>query len=296
MKKKLIILMTLVLLIGCSKSSDGVLNINEGDNDLILNRDNYPSIDGSTANIPLAEHLARHFLDLSDGEISLLTDFSTTDIAYINLAEQRCDLVLAYEIAPETLQQLGDSADFDYYEIGLDALVFLVNSTNTVTTLSPQQIIDIYSAKISNWKDVGGEDMEIKAFQRSSQSGSQTLMEKLVMKETELMPRPEMTIATMSGLINVIEDYVNFSDALGYSVYYYVTNMYQSEGVSLLAVDGVYPTPDTIALKTYPFINPFYAVVRHQEAKDSPARLLALWLTTTSGKLLLEEAGYVAIK
>ena len=100
----------------------------------------------------------------------------------------------------------------------------------------------------------------------------------------------------MSGLVDAIASYDNTRNALGYSVYYYVRNMYQMPGIKLLAVDGVAPTNETIASGKYPYINPFYAVIREDEPKDSPAHQLFDWLTGEEGKKAIGEAGYVAVK
>lgn len=68
--------------------------------------------------------------------------------------------------------------------IGRDALVFLTNEKNPVKSLSRQQVSRIYSGAVTNWKELLGDDREIRAFQRPKDSGSQNLMEKLVMKGT----------------------------------------------------------------------------------------------------------------
>lgn len=300
MRKLLIMfLISLILLCACENNEieEPVVNRFSGiENNLNLDKDNYPIIDGSTANIPLAEILLEYFLDLSLDKVSTMVEFNTTDIAYENLANHRCDLVLAYEVSPETKEELGPLADFDYYEIGVDALVFLVNSYNPVRSLTTKELQDIYTGKIVNWLEVKGEDFEIIPYQRSKKSGSQTMMEKLVMKDIIMMERPSEEIETMSGLVDAILEYSNRENALGYSVYYYVVNMYESSNITLLEIDDIIPNNTTIADKTYPFINPFYAVVRKDEPENSPARLLAKWLSGPNGNKILELAGYVPAK
>ena len=69
--------------------------------------------------------------------------------------------------------------------------------------------------------------------------------------------------------------------------------MYQLPNIKLLSVDGIMPSPDTIASGAYPYINPFYAVIRENEPADSPARKLFDWLTGAEGKRAVEDAGYV---
>lgn len=74
--------------------------------------------------------------------------------------------------------------------IGRDGFVFVENKENKVDNLTIEQIQNIYTGKIRNWSEVGGEDAEIIAYQREKNSGSQNLMEKMVMKGLEMMEVP----------------------------------------------------------------------------------------------------------
>ena len=133
------------------------------------------------------------------------------------------------------------------------------------------------------------------AYQRVENSGSQVMMEKQCMQGVEMMDAPvERRPSEMGELVDEIASYRNTADAIGYSVYYYIKNMYMQEGVKLLSVNGVAPANETIAAGEYPFTQPFYAVIRADAAEDSPARQLYSWLTTDEGRALIEQAGYVA--
>lgn len=257
--------------------------------------DEYPVVDGSTANLPLmAAVLSRVTgMDLSDAEAH--TSCSTTPYAYQNLIDGTADLLLVYEAAEETkeiIEQSGVSLDF--IPIGRDALVFIVNESNEVSGLTVSQLTDIYTGKITNWKQVGGADSDIAAFQRSSDSGSQALFMKLLMKDKTPMQAPtEFYPTEMGALIEALAEYNNAGNAIGYSVYYYANYMYAKPGLKFLAVNGIFPSDETIASGMYPFINEFFAVVRSDEPEDSPARQIANWLATPQGKELIREAGYV---
>jgi len=267
-------------------------------NELSLTLENYPVIDGSTANLPLAYALAQHFLGMTLDEAESFVNFNTTDFAYMNLADGACDLVLAYEASVTTIQWIEENeyydSEFDYYPIGRDALVFIVSQLNPVESLTAQQVADIYAGDITNWKEVGGEDKEIVAFQRPEMSGSQTMLKKLVMNGRPLMDAPtELVESEMGGLIEALDRYSNEANAIGYSVYYYANFMYAKPNLRFLSIDGVAPTNETIKSSEYPYINEFYAVVRKSEPADSPARQLAEWLSTADGKALMEQTGYV---
>jgi len=258
--------------------------------------DTFPKLDGSTANIPLAQALVKSFLGLDDTQAEDFVAFNTTPRAYENLAKGECDLLLVYEASDETKETLDAmGADFEYFPIGKDALVFIVNENNPVESLTSMQIVDIYTGKITNWNEVGGQDAKIAAFQRDPTSGSQALMKKLVMKDTPMVAAPaEFTPGEMGGLIDRLAEYNNESTAIGYSVFYYASLMYARPGLKFIGVNGVAPSNSTIASGEYPYTNAFYAVLRADEPAGSPARALAEWLRGGEGKLLIERCGYVA--
>ena len=92
-------------------------------------------------------------------------------------------------------------------------------------SLTVQQVKDIYSGAITNWKDVGGEDEPIIAYQRNSGSGSQSMMERF-MGDVPLADAPSNWVASgMGGLVSAVAAYDNRHGAIGYSFRYYVTDL-----------------------------------------------------------------------
>ena len=200
--------------------------------------------------------------------------------------EYTARMLVVYEAPDYVKEELKEAnAQLEQKPIGRDALVFIVNENNPVKSLTRQQLKDIYAGKITNWKEVGGEDLAIVPFQRGEDSGSQTLFRKLLIQGGELMDPPtELAPAAMGELVDSIAAYNNSSNAIGFSVYYYIDQMYSQPGLRLLAVDGVTPSNDTIASESYPLCNEFYAVLHADAAADSPERQLYDWLDTAAGQ------------
>ena len=269
----------------------------------ILSVDEFPITDGSTACIPLIAQIMADTtgLDLETARSAVTTN--TTAQAWRNLGlygnnyGDSVKLIIAYE-APESVKEelKADGDPLEQKAIGRDALVFIVNEDNPVQALTRQQLRDIYAGKITNWKDVGGKDQAIVAFQRGEDSGSQTLFKKLLIQGGELMTPPsELAPAEMGELVDSIADYNNSANAIGFSVYYYISEMYSKPGLRLLAVDGVTPSNDTLADGSYPLCNDFYAVIHPDAAADSPERRLYDWLDTDAGQDCIKKSGYVAV-
>ena len=133
------------------------------------------------------------------------------------------DLLVVTEPSEEELK-LAEEKDVELEVIPVvkEGFVFYVNSQNPVKSLTLEQVQDIYTGKITNWKEVGGKDSKIKAYQRPENSGSQTGMYSLVMKNKEIMEAPkEDLIETMFEIVNLVSNYDNGEASIGYSYYYY---------------------------------------------------------------------------
>lgn len=294
------------LLCGCTaKQNDNNDNKNEEGSvqtetaaEPILTLENYPKMDGSTANLPLMAEVLSRTTGISLEEAEELTGCSMTPQAWLNLANGDSDILLVYEAADETKQELETiGTELDSTPIGNDALVFIVNEDNPVESLTTEQIRDIYMGKITNWKEVGGNDAEIVAFQRDSTSGSQSLFMKLVMKGDKPVEAPtELAPGLMGDLIDRLAEYNNSGNAIGYSVYYYASYMYTQPGLKFIKVDGVMPSDETIADESYPHINPFFAAIRADEPEDSSARILRDWILSDAGTEAIKAAGYIPVQ
>lgn len=257
----------------------------------------FPRVDGSTATLPLTQGLYRLTTDGSEEEALEAVVHTKTTNAYYQLMNGKTDLVVAYE-APESFFEDAreQGVELEIKPIGKDALVFLANVGNPVSSLTQAQLVDIYSGKLTNWSQVGGEDQEIVAFQRPPGSGSQTLMEKLVMGQTPMEEAPMDQIQSEMGeLIDAVASYKNEQNAMGYSVYFYARNMYAQPDLKFMAVDEVLPDNETIRSGQYPYVNEFYAAVRKDESEGTRARELFDWLTADEGQAFIESLGYVSV-
>ena len=266
---------------------------NEKNLEAIFSLENYPKIDGSTATLPLATAFKANFTGTELEETKV--EHSKTHNAYINLINGDTDLILVTYPSEEELKLAKENnVELEIIPIVKEAFVFFVNKENPIENLTLEQVQDIYSGKITNWKEVGGTDSEILAFQRPENSGSQTGMLSLVMQDKEIMkPKTENIISGMNEIIDVISNYDNKDTAIGYSYYYYATTMYTSDTIKLLGINGVKPTYDNIKNGLYSIQTAYYAVIRNDEPQDSNARKLLNAMMSERGQNVAKEAGYV---
>ena len=198
--------------------------------------------------------------------------------------------------SPEQKQLAADAGkELVYTPIGKEAFVFFVSEDNPVDGLTSEQVRDIYSGKISNWRKVGGRNLPILAFQRPKNSGSQTRMEYFMGDVPLKEPlRSEFEIS-MVGVVSSVAGYQNKKTAIGYSFRYYATQMVLPEDsghMKFLSLDGVYPSPENIADNSYPLTGQLYAVSLADNDNEYVPKLLE-FMTSEQGKQIVKETGYI---
>ena len=265
-----------------------------------LTPEEFPGVDGSTACVPLIAQIIADTTGTPLTEAQSAVNVSTTAYAWENMGvydSEAIQLLIVYEAPDYVKEEISEAgAQLDQKAIGRDALVFIVNEDNPVQSLTLDQLRDIYAGRITNWKELGGDDAPIVAFQRGEDSGSQTLFRNLLIGDGDLMAAPtELAPASMGGLVDSIASYNNSANAIGFSVYYYIDQMYSQPGLRLLSVEDVTPSYDTIASQEYPLCNDFYAVVRSSDTAGTPQRQVYDWLSTEEGVQCVKKAGYVPL-
>lgn len=228
--------------------------------------------------------------------------FQNTIYAYEKLLSGDIDIFFGARPSEAQLQMAEEAGvELKLTPIGKEAFVFFVNENNPVDNLSSEQLRDIYSGRITNWRKVGGENRKILAFQRPENSGSQTMME-YFMGDTPLKkPLQAESESSMGGVVRKTADYENSASALGYSFRYYTTIMMTDSGedvagIKLLTVDGVYPDTETIRSGEYPYTTQLYAITTTDRMKaKSTIEPFLEWMTSPQGQQIVSDTGYVAV-
>ena len=220
---------------------------------------------------------------------------TTTPFAYRSLINREVDIIFCMEPSKEQVNEAaGKGIKLNMTPIGKDAFVFIVNIDNPINNITSDQIRKIYSGQITNWKELGGKDEEIIAYQRNKDSGSQTLLES-IMGDTPIMDPPlAHAIGTMSRILTKVAAYNNYPNAIGYSFLFYTTEMVKNKKIKLLSIDGVMPSRETIKSGKYIFSNTFYAITAGNEKEN--AKKFINWILSAEGQYLVEKTGYVPIK
>lgn len=222
--------------------------------------------------------------------------FTNTIEAYKSLVNGDVDIFFGAEPSAEQKKLASDAGkELVYTPIGKEAFVFFVSEDNPVDGLTSEQIRNIYSGNITNWKKLGGRNLPILAFQRPKNSGSQTTMEKFMGDAKLKEPLKVEFEYSMVGVISAVADYQNKETAIGYSFRYYATQMVFGDdngNIKFLSLDGIYPSPENIADNSYPMTAQLYAVSLADNDNEYVGKLLE-FMTSEQGQRIVSETGYI---
>ncbi len=254
--------------------------------------DDLPILDGAAAVFPLYSAFVNEVYPESTkyGEDVFL--YNNTVDGYRLLAEKKTDIFFGAYPSEEQIQYAKEKGtEFEYIEIGKDGFVFFVNKDNPIDGLTSEQIRDIYSGKITNWKEVGGNDEEILAFQRNEGSGSQSRLKRFMGDVPLMEARMEERNYFMVGIINQVADYKNYKNSIGFSFRYYLETLIANPNVKMLKVDGVAPTVENISNNSYSLTGSLYAAT-YKGNENKNLNLLINWILSEEGQELVQKTGY----
>lgn len=257
--------------------------------------DNLPIVDGAAAVFPVYSSFVNSVYpettELWDGTF----EYNNTTGGYKLLGEKQTDIFFGAYPSEEQIQEAKDKGtEFEYTPIGYEAFVFFVHKDNPIESLTTEQIKGIYSGEITNWKEVGGKDEEIVAYQRNEGSGSQSMLIRF-MGDTEIVEPPtEQVTDLMIGIIDKVADYKSTTASIGFSFRYYVEGIIQNPDIKIIAIDGVKPTVKNIQTNTYPIITPLYAVT-YKDNPNKNVQVLLDWVLSDEGQKIIKRTGYTPI-
>ena len=280
-----------------TETTESVTASTEKEEKAVFSLDELPILDGATANEPFYEAVVAKMCDVDQDTAKANILCSTTGGAFQNLINGKADMIfVSYPSEDQVNAATEKGVEFEYHHILTGGFVFFVSIDNPVESLTVEQLQGIYKGEITNWKEVGGNDEEIVAFQREEGSGSQNGLYRYVLPKEEVMQAPQKYyFDTMSEIVYAFgnADYDNADNAIGYSYYYYVANMEINDKIKMIQINGVAPNNETIGQGTYPFCNPTLAVVRKGTPSDSKVYDIIDWIMSDEGAKLAEELGYV---
>jgi phosphate transport system substrate-binding protein len=232
---------------------------------------------GSTALQPLVQAAADAYQsDHPDVKISVTGGGSRTGLALV--ASKSVD------IGDSDIQATGQDALVDH-KVAVVGFSVIVNPDSGVTGLSKKQIQDIFSGKVTNWKDAGGKDLAITVINRPASSGTRAVFVKTLMGSAQL----NNATSTEDATGTVVQKIKQTSGAVSYASF---SGTHNKAGVIEVAIDGAQPTDDNVASGKYPFWS-----YEHMYTNGPPTTAVSRFLAfLQSNSTLMHQTGYILIR
>ena len=264
MKKLFAITMAAVLavscLVGCSGSNGGTV-----------------ATDGSTSMSKVIGALGEAYEKETGVKVTYNPTGSGSGITAVQ--EGRCDIGLS----SRSLKEEEKNAGLAETVLAYDGIAIIVHPDNLVADLTLSQIADIYTGKITNWKDVGGNDGEIVLIGREANSGTRDGFETITGTAESCQYRQEL-----SSNGDVITTVANNPNAIGYASLATI-----KDTVKALCVDGVAPAESTVKDGSYAVQRPFVLVTKPDTALSETAQKFFDYMISGNANEIISAAGAV---
>lgn len=244
-------------------------------------------IDGSTGVLPLAVSLARAFQERNPGVTVESGKGLGTKARIQALADGKIDIALAsHGLTVDEISRLGMAA----HEIARIAVVFGVNAAVPVANVTAQQICDVYAGRTTNWRALGGPDLEIAPRTRPDTEVDAEVVRANIRCLSEL--RMAQTVKVMPRSGDMAGELAATTGAIGMTT---MTVVEQSQGkIRALSFDGTAPAAENVERKLYPLVRESFFVT-----KASPTPTVARFLQFTrgpAGEQVIRANGAIPVK
>ncbi len=200
-------------------------------------------------------------------------------------------------IKPEELEAaIENGSDPVEFVIARDAIAVILNHENPIEQLTLQQISDIYSGKISNWKEVGGEDRVIVRLSRETNSGTHVyfLEEVIRLGEKEnktLFSRNTLLLPSSEGITAEVREN---PAAIGYDGLGYVTDEVKVVAVSRDPLGPfILPSAETVNDEAYPIARDLYMYTVGEPVGE--VKVYMDWIYSAGAQDIVAELGFVPV-
>ena len=239
---------------------------------------------GSSALLPLAQDAAEAFKE-ENPDVSITLNAGGSGTGLKQVADGSVDIGNS-DVAAEDKLEADQASQLVDHRVCVVTMAPVINNdlAKDVTNLTKQQLIDIFTGKVTNWKEVGGPDEEILLITRPQTSGTRALFKEYALDGNEEMSGGALETDDSGTLLQAVADN---KGAIGYVALSYLTN---NDKVSTVAIDGVEPTLENTYNGTYPVWG-----YEHMYTKGEPEGAVKAYLDfITSDKYAdrIEEQGY----
>lgn len=244
------------------------------------------TIAGSTALQPLADAASKNFKTANpDANITVQGGGSGTGLTQVSAGTVEIgnsDLYAAEKLKADVAKTVID------HKVCVVSFATVVNAKVTIDNLTKDQLVSIFTGKVTNWKEVGGPDMKIVIINRPKSSGTRATFKKQALDNKDEVEGKALTEDSNGAVKKTIE---STDGSIGYLASSYTSNKDNLTGIKVLKFNSIEMTPATVKDGTYPI-----ASYEHMYTKGEATGLTKAfieYMTGTENKSLITKLGYI---
>jgi len=249
-------------------------------------------IKGSDTVLPLSQKEAENYMKQNAGaSITIVGGGSGVGIAA--LMDGTTDIAMASRKLKmdERLKLQEAGTPFKEVIVANDALSVIVNPSNKISQLTREQLEAIYTGKIKNWKEIGGDDLLIVVYSRESSSGTYEFFKEHVMSRKNYAP----TVLNMPATGAIIQSVSQTKGAIGYVGLAYVNKEVKDIAVSYdKGKNYVQANMVNAKNKTNPIVRPLYYY--YPNSREASVKEFITFILSSTGQKIVEQVGYIPLK
>jgi phosphate transport system substrate-binding protein len=242
---------------------------------------------GSTTLLPVAQKAVEAFQKRKP-EIKINLTGGGSQIGINALVDGICDIAMSSRDLKEEekVKLRKKNAEAKGHIVAWDGIVPIVHPSNPVKNLTIAQLKDIFTGKVTDWKDVGGKKGAIVVVSRDATSGTHDAWSELVLNHEPVVGTASAQISSQT----VLEKVATAPDAIGYDGIDYVQG---NSRVKAVSVDGVKASAATVSDKSYKIARPIYIFTRGNPS--APAVEFVDFMLSLEGQAFVKEAKFVPV-
>jgi phosphate transport system substrate-binding protein len=239
-----------------------------------------------TLGAKLVPQLAEQFKAQHPGTtFDIAAEGSTTGIAAIIDGTAQIGMSSRRAKPAEVAAASGKGVNMKPTIVAYDGIAVIVNSANSVKTLTKKQVEQIFTGEVTDWSAVGGSGGKISIYTRNTSSGTYSDFKELAMKKRDYAGGSQK----MAGNEQIAAEVGKNPNGVGYVGLAYT----KASGIKVNAIDGVLPSVQTVHAKTYPYARPTFYYTN-----GDPSGLAKQFLDFTisaAGQKIVQQVGFVPI-
>ena len=238
-------------------------------------------ISGGTAHIPVMKEAAKRIMQLN-GSIHISIAGGGSGVGIKQVGEGLVDIGNSGRKATdEEIEKYG----LQLFKWAIDGVGIVVNPQNPVKELTKEQLKNIFSGKIANWKELGGPDRPINIYTRDNSSGTREVFWKKAIDKGDIKPQANFVVSNGAMKSAIAND----PYAIGY-----VSVGHIDESVARVSLDGVIPTIETVKNGQYTVARGLYSNTGREPNKLT--KLFLDYIFSPEGQQIVMENGFIPVK